>query len=390
MSTGESRFGAGLVAGLALGLVVATAAGLLSGLFGSDDDRDPVAQARDVIESRYFEDPDTQELDDASIRGMVGELRQRYDDRFSHYLDAEELTAFESVTSGRFAGVGLAVTEVPKGLRIGVVYPETPAKRAGLEVGDVITAVDGESIAGVPSEASTARIKGPVGTEVSLRVLPAGGGEPREIEVERADVRIPAVQGELRRVDGRPVAYVRFATFSEGAHGELRETVERLYRRGAEGLVLDLRGNGGGLLNEAVLSASVFVDDGNIVSTRSRTQGDQDYAAVGDAIEPRPTAVLVDRGTASAAEILAAALQEYDLATVVGTRTFGKGTFQQILRLPAGGALDLTEGEYLTADGTSILGTGVEPQVRLRDADTAKALDRALQVVDAQARGAGP
>ena len=203
--------------------------------------------------------------------------------------------------------------------------------------------------------------------------------------VERATVRIPAVDGRLRRVGGRKVAYVRFATFSEGAHGELREEIERLYRRGAEGLVLDMRGNGGGLLNEAVLSASIFVEDGNVVSTRSRSQGDRDYEAVGDAIQERPTVVLVDRDTASAAEILTAALQEYDLGTVVGTRTYGKGTFQEVIRLGAGGALDLTVGQYLTADGTSILGEGVKPQVRVTDDPGTRqddeALDRALQVL---------
>jgi carboxyl-terminal processing protease len=198
-------------------------------------------------------------------------------------------------------------------------------------------------------------------------------------------VRVPAVDGEIRRVDGHDVAYVRFASFSEGAHGELRETIERLYRDGAEGLVLDLRANGGGLLNEAVLSTSVFVDDGTVVSTESRTQGERDYEAVGDAIDPRPTVVLVNRDTASAAEILAAALASYDLATVVGTRTFGKGTFQEVIRLDEGGALDLTIGQYLTADGTSIAGEGVKPQVRTEDdPDTPRddeALERALKVL---------
>ena len=193
---------------------------------------------------------------------------------------------------------------------------------------------------------------------------------------------MPAVRarsGGRRRREDR---LRRFSTFSEGAHGELRAEVERLYRRGAEGLVLDLRDNGGGLLNEAVLSTSIFLDHGNVVSTRSRTQGDQDYPATGDAIEPRPTAVLVDRDTASAAEILTAALQQNDLADVVGTRTYGKGTFQEIMDLTPGGALDLTIGEYLTSDGTSILGEGVKPNVRVEDDPGTEtddeALDRAL------------
>jgi carboxyl-terminal processing protease len=190
------------------------------------------------------------------------------------------------------------------------------------------------------------------------------------------------VSGSLRRVGGHELAYVQFFTFSDGAHGELRETIERLLRRGAEGLVLDLRGNGGGLLNEAILSTSVFVEDGVIVSTRSRARGERDYDAVGDALEPRPTVVLINRDTASAAEILAAALRTYDLATIVGTPSFGKGTFQEVIGLEAGGALDLTVGEYLTADGVSLAGDGISPEVRAEDdPDTGRdeALDEALR-----------
>ena len=363
---GWGPFGSGVVTGLICGLLVAALVGFLTGLVFNDSSDDPVVQARDVIESHYFHDPDTAELDDASIAGMVAELKKRYDDKFSHYFTAEQLKQFEAVTSGRYKGIGLSVTEVPRGLRISDVFPDTPAEAVGLQEGDVITAVDGSSIAGVASEVSTARIKGPPGTEVDLTVDPAGGAE-RELTVERADVRQPAVTGQIKHIDGKPVAYVVFSTFSEGAHGELRDEIERLYRRGAEGLILDLRGNGGGLLNEAVLSASIFVEDGNIVSTRSRTDGDRDYEAIGDAIDPKPTVVLVNRDTASAAEILTAALQQNDLAEVVGTRTYGKGTFQEVMDLPAGGALDLTVGEYLTADGTSILGEGVKPDVRVED-----------------------
>jgi carboxyl-terminal processing protease len=174
------------------------------------------------------------------------------------------------------------------------------------------------------------------------------------------------------------VAYVHLHTFSSGAHGELRDTIERLYRRGAEGLVLDLRGNGGGLLNEAVLTSSIFVEDGTVVSTRSRSQGERDYEATGEALDPRPTVVLTDRNTASAAEILASALSDYDLAALVGTRTFGKGTFQEVIHLPAGGALDLTVGQYLTADGVSLANKGIKPDVRASDDPDTKR-DEALQ-----------
>jgi carboxyl-terminal processing protease len=175
------------------------------------------------------------------------------------------------------------------------------------------------------------------------------------------------VQGDIRRAGPEKVAYVRLAGFSEGAHGELRDAIERLYQRGAQGIVLDLRGNGGGLLNEAVLTASVFIEDGVIVSTSGRTQPETDYEAVGGALDPQPMVVVIDRNTASAAEILAAALSERGLATLVGTRTFGKGTFQEVIELDHGGALDLTVGEYLTSDGESLARKGIRPDVRASD-----------------------
>jgi carboxyl-terminal processing protease len=378
----RSSFAAGALAGAVLGLALAA---LLGALFGSDED-DPAAQARAVIEANYFEPVDGSSLEGASIKGMVQELRQRYDDRFSHYFTPEQLKVFESSTSGHFSGVGLTVSEVKRGLRVASVFPDTPAERAGLEEGDLIVAVDGRSIAGVPANVSTARIQGPVGTEVELRIDPATG-KPREIELERADVRIPAVAGALRKVNGKQVAYVQLRTFSSGAHGELRDTIERLYREGAEGLVLDLSGNGGGLLNEAVLTSSVFVEDGTVVSTKSRSQGERDYEATGEALDPRPTVVVTDNNTASAAEILASALSDYDLATLIGTRTFGKGTFQEVIHLPAGGALDLTVGQYLTADGVSLAGKGIRPDVHaVDDPDTRRdeAVQKALSVLAAE------
>ena len=162
---------------------------------------------------------------------------------------------------------------------------------------------------------------------------------------------------------------MRYLTFSEGAHGELRSHLEALYRRGAKGLVLDLRGNGGGLLNEAVLSASIFLPKGElVVSTDGRATGHREYEAVGDPLARHPTVVLIDRHTASAAEILASALADHHRATIVGTRSFGKGTFQEVIDLAAGGALDLTVGEYFTANGASLADSGIQPDVEAADA----------------------
>ena len=383
----EARFAYGVGAGLVAGFACALALGFAGdGILGSDED--PVDQARTVIEDNYFEEVESEDLDRASIRGIVSELRTRYDDRFSHYFSPKQLEVFEQSTSGRFSGVGLTVSEVPRGLRVAAVIPDTPAEAAGIGEGDVITAVDGKSIAGLSADVSSGLIKGPPGTDVELRVAPATGADPEVLTVERASVRLPAVQGRLRRTpDGTQVAHVSFRSFSRGAHGELRDEVERVLREGAQGLVIDLRGNGGGLLNEAILSASVFVEDGVVASTRSRAHGETEYEAVGDALAPRPTVVLANRDTASASEIVAAALQTYDLATIVGTRTFGKGTFQEVIELPAGGALDLTIGEYLTADGSSIAGEGVKPDVRAEDDPRTRrdeALASALRVLAAE------
>jgi carboxyl-terminal processing protease len=375
--------GHGFLPGLLIGLLAAIALAWLDLLPFLPEDESLSDEAERVIEESYFRDPERRELGDASVEGMVDELRKRYDDRFSHYFDPRTLREFRASARGEFSGVGLAVSEVSEGLRVAQVYPDTPAQAAGIEEGDVIVAADGEKLAGLPAAAAAAKIKGRPGTEVKLTVK-SRGERPRDLELRRAEVRIPAVRGEMREVDGREIAYVTLASFSEGAHTELREEVERLDRRGAEGLVLDLRGNGGGLLNEGVLTSSVFVEDGVIVATEGRTQERREYRALGDALPARPTAVLINRDTASAAEILAAALADHGLAELVGTRTYGKGTFQEVIELENGGALDLTVGEFVTSRGRSLAGNGIRPDLRVpddRDPQPDEALDEALELV---------
>jgi carboxyl-terminal processing protease len=369
-------FAAGLIAGVLVTLGVLAIVAAIAGWIGGGSSL--TDEARQAIEQNYFEPVKGGALDNASVEGMIRALRHRYGDKFSHYLDPSALAELQSSTSGRFSGIGLTVNSTPKGLRVVGVLPGTPAEHAGLAKGDLITAVNGRSIAGLPSEVATARIKGPEGTEVTLRVRPAHTGAAKTIHVQRASVRIPAARGRMLHAGGEKVGYIAYATFSEGAHGELRDEADRLYRHGAKGLVLDLRGNGGGLLNEAVLSASIFLEHGLVVSTDSRTQGHQDYDATGGALRPRPMVVLIDHNTASAAEILASALEDHHLATIVGTRSYGKGTFQEVLNLDAGGALDLTIGRYLTADDISLAGTGIHPQVHAKD-DPATPQDEALQ-----------
>ena len=369
-----------LLAGVVIGGQVDPIRDAVDDVFGTQG-QDATTQALEVIKDDYFHTVDEAGLENASISSIVSHLKQRYDDRFSHYLNPGDYERFKQ--GSRLSGVGIAVTEVPRGLRVATVYKHTPAREAGIQHGDVITAVNGQSIAGKDADAVTSRIRGPAGTEVTLTIASPDGAK-RDVTLTRREVEIPQVSGRIETVDGEKVAYVRLAGFFPGAHGELRGEVEKLYERGAKGLILDLRGNGGGLLTEAVLVSSTFVPDGPIVSTHGRTQRTHSFDATGDALARHPMVVLINGDTASASEIVAAALEQSGTATVVGTTSFGKGTFQEVIPLDNGGALDLTVGEYLTRDGTSINGTGITPQVRAKDNPDTKpdeGLQQALQVL---------
>jgi carboxyl-terminal processing protease len=351
-------------------------------------------EAAEIIQDRYYREVPSNELRNGSIAGMVDAVRRRHrEDRFSHYLNPRQAQLLDEETKGRFTGVGLSVNEVKRGLRVVEVFKRSPAARAGIKVDDLIVSVNGRSIAGASSDLSTAKIKGPAGTEVTLGVLRPSSGKTRRLTIERAEISTPVVESSLRRVGGERLGYVRLTGFSEGAHGPLRGAVARLERHGAQGIVLDLRGNPGGLLTEAVLTSSVFLPKGEkVVSTDSRSEGSRVYRAAGDPVPRRPMVVLIDRGTASAAEILASALADHRLATVVGTRSFGKGLFQNVLGLSNGGELDLTVGEFFTADGISLAPRGIQPDVRAMDNPRTKVdegLRRALRVLAGKVGRAG-
>jgi len=345
-----------------------------------EDHRAIRAEIIDKIEDSYYKKVDEDDLDQASYRGMV----RRLDDRFSHYFSPEEAKLFNQAVQGSFEGVGMTVQEHKKGLLVASVFENSPAKEAGIHKDDVITHVNGEAIAGEPTDIATAKIKGKPGTSVELTVLEGGRpGKKRTLDVERASIQIPVVQGEIKERDGRKIGHVTLLGFNSGAHGELRQEVDELLEKGAEGIVLDLRGNGGGLLREAVLVSSIFVEDGTIVTTKGRRRPEREFEAEGDAIEGDvPVVVLVDRGSASASEIVTGALRDSKRATVVGERTFGKGVFQEVEMLSNGGALDLTVGSYYLPSGENISNKGIEPQVKARDlprTDRDEALPIALE-----------
>src|SRR5690349_224540 len=372
-----------LLVGIVVGGQIGPIRDAVDDVFGAKG-QDATSQAISAIKDDYFHTVDQSDLENASIGSIVAHIRERYGDRFSHYLNPTDYAQFQQ--GARLSGVGIAVNEVPQGLRVATVYKNTPARAANIQHGNVITAVNGESIAGQDADAVTSRIRGPAGTKVTLTVQSPGGGK-RDVTLTRREVDIPQVAGRIETIGGHRVGYVRLAGFFPGAHAELREEVEKLYGQGAQGLVLDLRGNGGGLLTEAVLVSSIFVPDGPIVTTEGRTQSKRTLDATGDPLPRHPMVVLIDGDTASASEIVTAALEQSGTAKVVGTTSFGKGTFQEVIPLNNGGALDLTVGQYLTRNGTSINGTGIAPQVKGKDVPKTKpdeGLQKALQVLGQQ------
>jgi carboxyl-terminal processing protease len=342
-----------------------------------EDDRALRAEILDTIDDSYYKEVDEDELNQASYKGIVRQLH----DRFSHYFTPEEADIFNEAVSGRFEGVGMTVREHRRGLLVATVFEGSPAEKAGIRKGDVITHVNGESIAGEATDVSTAKIKGKPGTKVRLTLLVAGKPKRRrQLEVERASIAIPLVRGEIQRRAGRKIAHVRLAAFGEGAHGELRQKLDALLDRGAEGVVLDLRGNGGGYLREGVLVSSIFVEDGTVVSTKGRRRPEHKYAAEGKAIDADiPVVVLVDRDSASASEVVTGALRDQDRAIVVGQRTFGKGVVQEVEPLSNGGALDITVANYYLPSGENISHKGIAPAVKARDRPRTKR-DEALPI----------
>ena len=358
-----------------LSALVALAAGLWLGGHPADlpgpirdafvqEDRAVKAEVVDAIEDNFYKPVDDKDFEDASLKGIVESLR----DPFSSYVTPKEFDEFNDSLNGEFEGVGMNVEEDRRGLKVLQVFDGAPAERGGIENGDFIIAVNGRPLAGVNSEVATSRIKGPAGTSVELRVFSPGDDGPRSVKLERERIDVPVARGRTVERDGRKIGVVELYGFTPGAHGALRREIKKVLGNGAEGIVLDLRGNPGGRLTEAVLVSSIFIEDGEIVSVRGRHRNERTHEAEGDAIdEDIPVVVLVNGGSASASEIVTGALRDRDRATVVGTRTFGKGLVQELLPLSNGGVLDITVANYYLPNGETISTKGIKPEVRAED-----------------------
>lgn len=353
----------------------------------ADNGSQALGEAIERVSRDYYRPVSRAQLSTASLHGMISSLR----DPYSAYLSEAEYKGFGEPAS--FAGIGVEVAPRRVGLEVARVFDSSPAQRAGIQSGETIVAVNGRSLRGVPPSVSTGLIKGPPGTDVRL-TLTRPRARAQTVTVTRETISEPVVASKMRDLHGVKLGWVYLAMFSEGAHAEVYDAVRSLLRAGARGIVFDLRSNGGGLVSEAQLVASIFVPSGAIVTTRGRTQPTIVLRATGGAISSRiPLVVLVDHGTASASEIVTAALQDHRRATVVGTHTYGKGVFQELEPLASGGAIKITVGEYYTPDGRNLGGSGVKegggvtPEVAVaHGVDSEHGLQVALRTLAAKLR----
>lgn len=375
-----------LVLGIWLGAHPHFLPGPVANALAGPEDRRVTLHALDTIHDRYYRPVKRRSLANAAIAGAVNDL----DDRFSAYFSPKEYVQFKDSLDNEFSGVGTAVRSVQDGLRIQTVYPDSPAQKAGLRVGDIVTGAANRKLAGLSDEKAIALIKGPEGTDVTLTIRRADKTFKKRLT--RARITVPVVSSRLADAGGKRVAYIALSTFGpRTAHVEMNEAIRRAKQRKAKGIVFDLRGNGGGLVTEAQLIASMFIAEGPIVTTRGRAVPERRLEAVGQPVAGKlPTVVIVDGGTASASEIVAGALQDTKRAKLVGVKTFGKGVFQEILPLGNGGALDITVGQYFLPSGRNLggagtkTGAGLRPDVRAQDDPDTKrdeALDKALDVL---------
>lgn len=313
------------------------------------------------IRGQYVEEVDSQKLIEAAINGMLTSL-----DPHSSYLNAKDFDDMQVQTSGEFGGLGIEVTQ--EGGFIKVVSPMdgTPADKAGIQAGDFITHVNGESVQGLMLDAAVDLMRGPIGSEIIVTVVREGTPDPFDVSMIRDTIKLVAVKG---KTVGNTVV-LRVTTFNDqtysGLESELKKQVEAL--GGADkvdGYVLDLRNNPGGLLTQAIKVSDAFLDKGEIVSTRGRDaeKSERFNAELGDLTGGKPMVVLINGGSASASEIVAGALQDHRRAIVVGTKSFGKGSVQTLVPLRGEGAMRLTTARYYTPSGRSIQALGVAPDI---------------------------
>jgi carboxyl-terminal processing protease len=364
--------------------------GFLRSAFVANAHDDVISETLSDIQHNYFKPISRGGLIDGSISGAIASLG----DPYANYETPKEYHAFNHPTPQSFSGVGIDVLATRAGLIVEDVVPNTPAARAGVQSGDLITAVNGRSLAGLASTVSTTLIRGRAGTRVTLAIR--RGGSRLSLSMRRRVINTPIVLSTTTTFHHVKIGVLELPTFDViGIHTQVATVLQSLLDQHIKAIVLDLRNNPGGLVTEAQLIASMFIAHGKIVTTRGRAQATVTLYATGHPLAPTlPMAVLVNADTASAAEIVSGALQDHHRAVIVGTHTYGKGVFQEILPLSNGGSIDFTVGEYFTPNGRNLgagglkRGAGIIPNVIVKAAPTATTdpqLQAALRLLAAKA-----
>lgn len=315
------------------------------------------------VRQQYVTEPDEQQLIESAVNGMLASL-----DPHSSYLNAKDFSDMRVQTRGEFGGLGIEVTMENELVKVVAPIEDTPADRAGVLAGDLIAKIDGEEVRGLTLQQAVEKMRGPINTPIVLTIQREGAVEPIEITIIRDNIRVRAVKS---RVEEDDVGYLKITSFTEQTFDDLEAAIkdirERIGDENLEGYILDLRLNPGGLLDQAVRVSDTFLDRGEIVSTRGRNESEtRRYSArPGDLTGDKPIIILINGGSASASEIVAGALQDHRRATVLGTRSFGKGSVQTIIPLGPHGALRLTTALYYTPSGTSIQAKGITPDIEV-------------------------
>ncbi len=313
----------------------------------------------DEVQKDYVEEVDPKELIDAAVNGMLQDL-----DPHSSYMGPEAFEEMQEETSGEFGGLGIEVTQEDGVVKVVAPIDDTPAARLGVQTGDLITHVDGESLLGLSLNEAVEKMRGPIGSSVKITIFREGEDEPFDLDITRDVIKVSSAKVE----EMNKVVYVRLTQFNEQTYPNMEtgieETVEKIGGMDeVEGFIIDLRNNPGGLLTTAIEVSDAFLDQGEIVSTRGRHESSRANAEEGDLAEGKPIVVLINGGSASASEIVAGALKDHHRGIIVGTPSFGKGSVQTILPLSQDSAIRLTTARYYTPSGRSIQGLGVEPDV---------------------------
>jgi carboxyl-terminal processing protease len=360
----------GAVAGAALTLIAVQPSRLLIGTSARAAAADTYRQLNlfgDIFErvrSHYVEKPDDSKLVESAINGMLNGL-----DPHSSYMDPKSFRDMQVQTRGEFGGLGIEVTMEDGLVKVVAPIDDTPAAKAGVRAGDIITHIDDEAVLGLTLNQAVEKMRGAVNSKIRLKIMRKGLDKAIDMAITRDTIRVRSVRS---RTDGDDVGYIRITQFNEQTTDGLKKSIadisSQLGNDKVKGFVIDLRNNPGGLLDQAISVSDAFLERGEIVSTRGRDPEEtQRFSArPGDLTKAKPVIVLINGGSASASEIVAGALQDHRRATLVGTRSFGKGSVQTIIPLGSGnGALRLTTARYFTPSGRSIQAKGISPDIEV-------------------------